>query len=68
MIQCHVPETSCTARSEGLPLNNDQRLWGAHGLRDLAHFAAAALIFGQAFAGKFFTVVLNWQKTVTSDK
>lgn len=41
------------SRSEGLPLNNDQRLFWAHGLRDLSHLAAAALIFGQAFAGRF---------------
>ena len=33
-------------------LNKEQRLFWAHGLRDLSHIAAGALIFGQAFAGK----------------
>ena len=34
-------------------LNEEQRLFWAQGLRDLSHVAAGALIFGQAFAGKF---------------
>jgi hypothetical protein len=34
-------------------LNKGQRLFWAQGLRDLSHLAAAALIFGQAFTGKF---------------
>ena len=34
-------------------LNKEQRLFWAQGLRDLSHIAAGALIFGQAFAGKF---------------
>jgi hypothetical protein len=34
-------------------LNKEQRLFWAQGLRDLSHIAAGALIFGQAFAGRF---------------
>ena len=56
MIQCDRPEKQLYDReSPGgrPPLNKEQRLFWAHGLRDLSHLAAAALIFGQAFAGKF---------------
>jgi hypothetical protein len=34
-------------------LNKEQRLFWAQGLRDLFHIAAGALVFGQAFAGRF---------------
>lgn len=34
-------------------MNREQRLFWANGLRNLSHIAAAALIFGQAFAGRF---------------
>lgn len=34
-------------------LNKEQRLFWAQGGRDLSHIAAGALIFGQAFSGKF---------------
>jgi hypothetical protein len=34
-------------------LNKEQRLFYANGLRDLSHIAAGALVFGQAFAGRF---------------
>ena len=34
-------------------LNREQRLFWAQGLRDLSHIAAAALVLGQALAGRF---------------